>query len=161
MTLSEKLYKLRKDKGLSQEQLADGLGVSRQAISKWESGQSTPESEKLVLISNYFDISLDYLMKDDIALDLSQPTNRISDVAAKEPQNSVNTNILLGLIFCLGGIILLIIWAIILMTSPKISSNIAGSSMITIDGNGILGLICICAILFGAFLIIKGPKTKN
>ena len=44
MALSEKLYALRKERGLSQEQLAEGLKVSRQAISKWESGQSLPES---------------------------------------------------------------------------------------------------------------------
>jgi len=54
MELSEKLYSLRKKSGLSQEQLAEQLGVSRQAISKWESGQSVPESEKLIAISNFF-----------------------------------------------------------------------------------------------------------
>lgn len=46
MALSDKLYMLRKKSGLSQEQLAEQLSVSRQAISKWESGQSVPESEK-------------------------------------------------------------------------------------------------------------------
>lgn len=57
--LSEKLYKLRKNSGLSQEQLAEQLNVSRQAISKWESGTAVPESEKLVAISNYFGVSVD------------------------------------------------------------------------------------------------------
>ena len=65
MALSDKLYMLRKKSGLSQEQLAEQLSVSRQAISKWESGQSVPESEKLIAISNYFDVSLDYLLKDE------------------------------------------------------------------------------------------------
>jgi len=46
MTLSEKLYTLRKQSGLSQEQLAEQLNISRQAISKWESGQAVPETEK-------------------------------------------------------------------------------------------------------------------
>ena len=63
--LSEKLYKLRKNSGLSQEQLAEQLNVSRQAISKWESGTAVPESEKLITISNYFGVSVDYLLKDD------------------------------------------------------------------------------------------------
>ena len=63
--LSEKLYKLRKNSGLSQEQLAEKLNVSRQAISKWESGTAVPESEKLVTISNYFGVSVDYLLKDE------------------------------------------------------------------------------------------------
>ena len=65
MALSEKLYALRKERGLSQEQLAEGLKVSRQAISKWESGQSLPESDKLLALSEYFGVSLDYLLKED------------------------------------------------------------------------------------------------
>ena len=51
--LSEKLYMLRKRSGLSQEQLAEQLNVSRQAISKWESGTSIPESDKLIAVSEY------------------------------------------------------------------------------------------------------------
>ena len=64
MNLSEKLYALRKKSGLSQEQLAERLNVSRQAISKWESGVSIPETEKLIAISAYFKVSLDYLVKE-------------------------------------------------------------------------------------------------
>ena len=50
MLLGEKLKKLRKARGLSQEQLADQLNVSRQAISKWELGESTPDTDNLVII---------------------------------------------------------------------------------------------------------------
>lgn len=64
MALPEKLYTLRKKSGLSQEQLAEALNVSRQAISKWEGGSATPESDKLLALSNYFGVSLDYLLKD-------------------------------------------------------------------------------------------------
>ena len=64
MALPEKLYTLRKKSGLSQEQLAEALNVSRQAISKWEGGSAMPESDKLLALSNYFGISLDYLLKD-------------------------------------------------------------------------------------------------
>lgn len=63
MALPEKLYTLRKKSGLSQEQLAEALNVSRQAISKWEGGSATPESDKLLALSNYFGVSLDYLLK--------------------------------------------------------------------------------------------------
>lgn len=65
MALSEKLYELRKKRALSQEQLAEQLGVSRQAISKWESGKAVPETDTLISISKYFDVSLDYLMKEE------------------------------------------------------------------------------------------------
>ena len=64
MALPEKLYTLRKKSGLSQEQLAEALNVSRHAISKWEGGSAMPESDKLLALSNYFGVSLDYLLKD-------------------------------------------------------------------------------------------------
>lgn len=64
MALGEKLSKLRKENNYTQEQLADVLGVSRQAISKWESGITYPETDKLIRISELFDCSLDYLLRD-------------------------------------------------------------------------------------------------
>ena len=63
MTFGEKLFKLRKENGLSQEALAEKLNTSRQAISKWENGQGFPETEKLLLIGNIFEVSIDYLLK--------------------------------------------------------------------------------------------------
>lgn len=66
MTFGEKLYKLRKEKGLSQEALAEKLNTSRQAISKWENGQGYPETEKILMIGNVFGVSIDYLLKDSV-----------------------------------------------------------------------------------------------
>ena len=65
MSFGEKLQQLRKEKGLSQEDLAHQLNVSRQAVSKWESQNGYPEIEKMILISDLFQVSLDYLMKKD------------------------------------------------------------------------------------------------
>lgn len=64
MKFHEKLLKLRKEKGLSQEELGMEMQVSRQTISKWESGQSYPDFTKLVMLSDYFDMTLDELVKD-------------------------------------------------------------------------------------------------
>lgn len=64
MNFSEKLQILRKEKGLSQEKLAELLSVSRQAVSKWESGQTYPEIEKLIVLSDLFEITLDDLLRD-------------------------------------------------------------------------------------------------
>lgn len=66
MKFSEKLQKLRKEHKLSQEQLADQLDVSRQAVSKWESGQTYPEMDKLLSLCKIFQCSLDDLTNDDI-----------------------------------------------------------------------------------------------
>ena len=62
MTLGEKLKMLRASRGLSQEQLAAELDVSRQAISKWECGDSTPDLDKLRTICTYFGVTTDYLI---------------------------------------------------------------------------------------------------
>ena len=64
MTFGEKLYKLRKEKGLSQEALAEQVSTTRQAVSKWENNQGFPETEKLMMLSNIFEVSIDYLLKD-------------------------------------------------------------------------------------------------
>lgn len=64
MNLAEKIQQLRKRNNFSQEQLAEKLGVSRQSISKWESGQSVPEIDKIVQLSDFFEVTTDYLLKD-------------------------------------------------------------------------------------------------
>lgn len=64
MLFNEKLYKLRKENGLSQELLAEKLNTTRQAVSKWENNQGYPETEKLLIMSNLFNVSVDYLLKD-------------------------------------------------------------------------------------------------
>ena len=63
MSFSEKLMDLRRKSGLSQEQLADRLGVTRQSVSKWESGTAMPELVKLISLSDIFGVSVDYLVK--------------------------------------------------------------------------------------------------
>lgn len=65
MLLSEKILTLRKKNGWSQEELAEKCGVSRQSISKWEGNLSTPELSKIVLLSELFQVSTDYLLKED------------------------------------------------------------------------------------------------
>ena len=76
MEFNNKLYSLRKQKGLSQEELANRLNVSRQTISKWEVGDSTPDMEKLIALSDLFEISLDELVLD------KKPTS-IGEISAK------------------------------------------------------------------------------
>ena len=63
MNLADRILYLRKKKGISQEELAEQLLISRQAVSKWESGQSAPDLEKIVMLSDYFEVTTDYLLK--------------------------------------------------------------------------------------------------
>ena len=77
MEFNNKLYDLRKKKGFSQEELANRLNVSRQTVSKWEVGDSTPDMEKLIAMSDLFGISLDKLVMDKSPEPVStvQPSN--------------------------------------------------------------------------------------
>ena len=76
MLLGEKLKKLRKARGLSQEQLADQLNVSRQAISKWELGESIQETENLILLSKFYGVSIDYLLLNELNISSELETKR-------------------------------------------------------------------------------------
>ena len=80
MKLEEKILALRKQKGLTQEQLADMLYVSRQAVSKWETGESLPDIANIVGLSKIFGVSADYLIKDeteDVLLDINSSDEEV------------------------------------------------------------------------------------
>ncbi|WP_081861265.1 helix-turn-helix domain-containing protein [Butyrivibrio sp. AE2032] len=63
MKISDRIQSLRKSKGMSQEEFADAVGVSRQAVSKWESEQATPDIDKVIIMSDLFGVTTDYLLK--------------------------------------------------------------------------------------------------
>jgi transcriptional regulator with XRE-family HTH domain len=63
MNISDRIQHLRKSKGISQEELADKIGVSRQAVSKWESEQSFPDLDKVIIMSDFFEVTTDYILK--------------------------------------------------------------------------------------------------
>lgn len=76
MTIDEKIAKARREKRLTQEELADRLGVSRQAVSKWESGAAQPETDKLARLSGLLGVSCDYLLCDDAAEEQKNASGR-------------------------------------------------------------------------------------
>ena len=78
MKLSEKIIYLRRQQGWSQEELADYLGVSRQSVSKWESGASTPELDRIVQLCTLFGLTADTMIRDDLDLDGTIETSRDS-----------------------------------------------------------------------------------
>lgn len=82
MNLSEKLVALRTSHGLSQEALAEALGVSRQAIGKWENGQASPELSGLIALSRYYAVAIDSLVNDhacDVAVLSNHPHDSLAD----------------------------------------------------------------------------------
>lgn len=82
MTLGTKLLELRKSKGLSQEQLAAQMAVSRQAVSKWELGEAMPDTDNVVALSRIFGVSTDFLLRNELSGDAEIP-------AAKETRQTM------------------------------------------------------------------------
>ena len=78
MEFGSKLYELRKEKGMSQEELANRLDVTRQTVSKWELGDSTPDLDKLILLGELFEISLDELVLGKVPV-----TTKLDELGAK------------------------------------------------------------------------------
>lgn len=95
MNLSEKLQFLRKKNRFSQEELADKLGISRQAVSKWESGQSTPDLNKLIILSELYNVTIDSLVKDSDEYGILQSSSNTNDKRIDEENK--NTQIVINL----------------------------------------------------------------
>jgi len=91
MSFAENLKLIRKERNLSQEELAGMLDVSRQAVSKWEQGEGYPEVEKLLLLSSKLNVSLDYLMETEIP---KQYTNSKGNVIGQITITSPNENVI-------------------------------------------------------------------
>lgn len=101
MNMADRIQYLRKAKGLSQEDLADRVGVSRQAVSKWESEQSTPDLEKIIILSDIFGVTTDYILKG------IEPTGKDADnskeFAGKVLYIASTAFVFIGLFCAFGG----------------------------------------------------------
>ena len=87
MTFGEKLQQLRKDRGWSQERLAEEIPISRQAVSKWESGAAAPDTENVVRLSDIFGVSTDYLLHDDFTGDEDIPAVKRREEELQKARN--------------------------------------------------------------------------
>lgn len=108
MTFGEKLQFLRKQKGFSQEKLSEQLNVSRQAISKWELGESLPDTENVVKLGNLFSVSLDYLLNDSICSENYLPAAQHNTVKSHSTIQLV-IGAVCYVIGCLGGLTLIVL----------------------------------------------------
>lgn len=102
MTYGEKIVKLRKENNLTQEQLAELLSVSRQAVSKWESCVSFPETEKLIKMSKLFSCSLDYILNDGIENnEIKNKETEYKDINQTQVNVTAKEKYILGIILTL------------------------------------------------------------
>ena len=86
MILADKIIDLRKKEGLSQEELAHKLGVSRQSVSKWEGAQSTPDMDKIIKLADLFGVSTDYLLRDEIDAPAAAPSEAPDQAVGAEDE---------------------------------------------------------------------------
>lgn len=148
--LSEKIYTLRRKNGLSQEQLAEKIGVSRQAISKWEGGLSIPELDKLRALSECFQITLDELTENQI-MSVSNNTRKENEDSGFRRTGGSK----IGIVLCFIGAICLILFGILTVIHPSSVSQINESSMITLNGTGILMVLFVLLMILGIILFFK------
>jgi len=132
VNFSEKLLTLRKEKGLSQEQLAELLNVSRQAVSKWESGQTYPEIDKVIILSELFEITLDDLLK-------NKNTECVANIDVESDKEDDDDDV---------------------ETSLMVGGFIIGISIGLITGNYMWGTVG-CFLPLGVTYIIKGFNTSK
>lgn len=108
MKFNEKLITFRKEKGWSQEELGNKLNVSRQTISKWELGETTPEMDKLINLSEIFNISIDELIKDQV--EGQEEVSEKEEVVAKQKgiyEAAVLVLKVIGIAFLIGIVLLI------------------------------------------------------
>lgn len=149
MAFNENLQNLRKMKGMSQEQLAEQLGVSRQAISKYESGNGYPETEKLIAICEIFDCSMDVLIKGKITADSTGEKKKYENL-----QNKFSKGIALGVGIILLGVTILLGFAGV--------ANAAATATLE-ERYAIMGvIILLCCILIAVpTFIMLGIEEAN
>lgn len=118
MKLSDKILKLRKQSGMSQEELAEKMNVSRQAISRWEVGSAQPDASNVLQLSKLFGVTSDYLLNDDYESDHDVPVVKNAEVAARNKIKKV-AGICAGAFGLLGNFILYIMSRFIKVMIPR------------------------------------------
>lgn len=154
MILADKIIRLRKKNGWSQEELADKMNVSRQAVSKWEAAQTTPDLEKILQLGNLFGVTTDYLLKDELVDEefvegvAETPIRKISLAEANdylEQRKNASVQIAIATLLCIiSPILLFLLLAFSECTSIPITENLAvGIGMVAL-----FSLVTIAVVIY-------------
>ena len=182
MKLHEKIYYCRKKAGYSQEEMAEKLGVSRQAVSKWETGEAVPELAKFTAIAKLFNVSTDWLLKDDDSEPEAPETERSESAprVADEISDGVMSIIskmwraygwLIGIIMMIGGAGMFLVAAVGMVAFVNMGktaenmfgmydvgfgyggyTDVVGDMTSTVSGVPVVGMV-IGALVFAAGLV--------
>ena len=133
MTLGERIYRLRADRNMTQEQLAEKLGVTRQSISKWEGDLVKPEIEKLKAMAKLFEVSLDDLISDEASDKKDKEEKTITEDSLNKKGN--RNKIIITVIACLLIIAMTVTIIVMISLSHRVRTLEIQSRPYVIDGN--------------------------
>lgn len=144
--LAERIYTLRRRAGLSQDQLAERLGVSRQAVSRWENGSATPGLEKLQGMCRCFGVTMDQL------------TGAGEAPPPPPHRGAVPRRSRLGAALCAGGGVGVLCLGAAMLLRPASLEAVDASSAVTLNGSGILLLLLLLTMGAGAILVLRDRR---
>lgn len=153
--LGDKIYFLRKQCGISQEELGYKLGVSRQTVSKWETGTAFPDAKNLIQLSEFFNISVESLYKDCERTDENVSTKlSIKIIEQKEKNKKYKSILLITLLIILiifaCGLILAIVLIGISIYSSSVNKGVESVSFVLFN----ISLLDVMFICFASFLVV-------
>ena len=164
MILADKIIRLRKKNGWSQEELADKMNVSRQAVSKWEAAQTTPDLEKILQLGNLFGVTTDYLLKDELVDEEfvegvdETPIHKISLAEANdylEQRKNASVQIAIATLLCIiSPILIFLLLAFSECTSIPITENLA-------VGIGMVALFSLVTIAVAMYLAMSRAQSPS
>ena len=168
MTFGEKLQKLRKAKGWTQEDLAAQISISRQALSKWEQGAVIPDTENVLQISKIFGVSTDYLLNDDYESDADIPAVHTSTETLTKNYKSKTQAIIGACISCLGVVAFAVLYVVgmyspVTYPSPDGTDHVVSGFGVFVSANRlewIVGL-CILAVVAGVGIALSSLIQKK
>lgn len=168
MTFGEKLQKLRKAKGWTQEELAAQISISRQALSKWEQGAVIPDTENVLQISKIFGVSTDYLLNDDYESDADIPAVHASVENLEKNYKSKTRTIVGACLSCLGVVAFVVLYVVgmysqVTYPSPNGTDHVVSGFGVFVSANRlewVVGL-CILAVVAGAAIVLSTLFQKK
>lgn len=159
MNTADRIQSLRKARGLSQEELADKIGVSRQAVSKWESEQSLPDLDKIIIMSEYFDVTTDFILK---GIENPKQADEINEnfIWSKVLYIASTVFLVIGLLLAFGGWYAEqspdVIWASMIIQAVGIAGYYIGKAISQEKPTFIVKLANIAIILFMPISMLVG-----
>lgn len=152
MTLAEKIYEARKKAGLSQEELAHTLGVTRQAVSKWETGKSVPDTENIRALAAALAVSADYFLGEETAGEASR-----GDPATLEAIDRVSQR--MGLLFFIIGVAAIALCSIVFLIRSLLGESHVYATIQVTDFT-IAAVMFLLSLIGGcsAFLLSRSKK---